>query len=405
MLEGSINRYISEYTPLDYAGQEVGGEILIDCSLGVNADPLMDSVFDTLHGYHQKTDSAGSAFDMLADGGNYDDIKFYPHDDSLKSLLVEWFIKHGTGEGWLSAENIVLGNGSFDILAGLNVLCLTRERTVLGHAPQFTAYIDHVRCTGSVYRAVPMRRSDNYRFNADDYLQMMSEETDLFIVENPNNPTGQSIPLDSIGRIAGKALAMDKILIVDEAYADYLPFGDSAVNLIDSYPNIIVTRSFSKGWGMAGLRLGYAVTSGETGLAGMLQKIVLPFNSNALARSLACSTLKANEEGSSYLFGIQRVKAKKKRLLDGIQMLNAEYGRDLRVAETHESTPIMLIYCGGGDREFDLFRHMMERGLLTVGCGNYPGLESDAVRLMLPDDEQMDLLMEIMETVVRDLPQ
>ncbi len=404
MLEGSVNSYIREYVPLDYAGQDTDGEILVDCSLGVNADPLTDSVFDTLHGYHQKPETAKDAAGNPADEGNYADIKFYPHDDSLKAELAEWFNRHGTCEGKLTADNFILGNGSYDILSGLNLLCLTHGRTVLGHAPQFTAYIDNVYCTGSSYRAVPMRREDNYRFDAGEYLSMMTEDIDLFIIENPNNPTGQSIPLKSIGMIAEKAMVMDKILIVDEAYADYLPFGDSAVNLINRYPNIVVTRSFSKGWGMAGLRLGYAVTSQENGLADVLQKVALPFNSNALARSVACAALRADADSTAYESGIERVKAHKRRLIDEVAELNEKYGKDLRVAETHGATPILMLYTGADDTGTDLCTHMMSRGILTVGCGSYPGLDASAVRLMLPEEDRMDLLTDLMEQVVRDLP-
>lgn len=417
MVWRSINQYVRDYVSKDYAGHDPVGKIRLDCSLGVNSDPLEDVVFERLHDFRQKgvcyedfrgettlkgglEELAGAAFSE----GNYEEIKYYPHDDSIRETLAKWYISRGAGESRLTADNFLLGNGSYDILVGINMMCLTRGRKVLGHAPQFTAYVDSVYCTGSDYLAAELPESDNYRFDPDGYLKMMTDDVDLFIIENPNNPTGQKIPVGDISRIAEKALHMQKLLVVDEAYAEYLPFEDSAVNLIHDYPNIIVTRSFSKGWGMAGLRLGYAVASTETDLLTQLSKITLPFNSNALARTLAKSSLESDMANPGDIFGVSRVAEQKRRLIESIGSFNSKYGKSLKVAVTHAATPIMMVYCDTAGTELDLYRHMLSKGLLSVSCESYVGLDSRAVRLMLPEEEYTDLLIEIMEEVIRDLP-
>lgn len=396
MFHLEINPYVRDYVSKDYAGSLPEGDIKLDCSLGVNADLLGNCIFQRLHAFEQRTE---------AHGGNFAEIKYYPHGGTLKEALANWYRGNGVGEGWLTADHIILGNGSYDILCNLNLLCLTRGKKVLGHAPQFTAYVDHVNCTGSVYECCYLDRSDGYRFHVEDYLDKMSAEYGLFIVENPINPTGLPVSLEDIGRIAQRAENWGKLLVVDEAYAEYLPFSASAINLIPSHPNLIVTRSFSKGWGMAGVRLGYGVSSTQSGLLPQLEKLVLPFNSNGIARVLAQTALETKFERPEDPFGIQPVIVSKRELLAAIERYNKRYGRNLRAAATCESTPILMLYVETEDPTFHLQRHLIGEGLLTVSCESYVGLDCRAVRLMLPEREQMPLLLELLEKAVRTLPE
>lgn len=398
----SINELFVNYQSLDYGTVEPEGTVVLDCSLGVNTALLDNSVFDTLHDFHQKSIFRIGSDVLTLNNGHYAEIKFYPHDDSIKDTLAKWYHSKGVGKDWLTGKNFIMGNGSYELLCNLNIFCLTNGRKVLGHAPQFTAYIDNVYCTGSDYDYVTFKKESNYRFNVDDYLAAMSDEHAMFIIENPNNPTGQMIPLESLAKVAEKALEMNKILVVDEAYGDYLPFEATAVNLTGKYPNVIVTRSFSKGWGMAGLRIGYAVMSTETDTLELLQKIELGFSCNALARSLAKAVLESQIENCSDPFTIDAVTNSKMLLIETISKLNEKYGCPLHVAETHKSTPILTIYCDTDDESFDLQAYLMKYGLLTVSCTTYFGLDSRAVRVMLPEEGQMDLLLTILEKACKD---
>jgi len=400
----SVRKHIREYTMKDYAGAAVEGKVQVDCSLGVNSDLLGDCVFQRLHQFEQKIVLQEGNYVTVINEGNYAEIKYYPHDETLKQELARWYHRNGIGEDWLTAENFILGNGSYDILCNMNLLCLGPGRTVLGHAPQFTAYIDHVACSGSGYEAWPLPKNRNYAFDAEAYLKAMDDSFDLFIIENPNNPTGQMLPLAAVRKIAARALELEKILIVDEAYGEYIPFGASAINLIRDFPNVLVTRSFSKGWGMAGVRLGYAVVSTETDLPEQLQKLVLPFNSNAVARTLAESALKAKFQNPEDPFGIWPVIRNKQRLLDKIEECALRYGRPIRAAHTHFSTPIFMLYYDGREEDFHLARHLMKHGILTVSCETYEGVGAEAVRIMLPQTDKMPLLLKLMEQAVADLP-
>lgn len=400
----SINPYLLDYVPKDYAGNMPSGEVKLDCSLGVNANLLGNCVFKRLHDFQQKTVLYTGNVPEVIDEGDFNDIKYYPHDDTLKTALAKWYHEHGVGINWLTADNFILGNGSYDILCNINLMCLTRDRAVLGHAPQFTAYIDHVNCSGSRYAAYYLSKESGYTFSVEEYLEQMSDDYEMFIVENPNNPTGQILPLEGIRKIAERAYSIGKVLVIDEAYAEYMPFANSAVNLVAEFPNLIVTRSLSKGWGMAGIRLGYAVMDADGELMKQLQKLVLSFNSNALARALVLTALQSKLENPADPFGVKDTERNKRIVLEAVETFNQKYDRHLEIATTYEQTPIMLVYYDYGDGDFDLQQHFMKNGLLTVSCGTYVGLGKESVRVMLPQEENMPLLLKLLEQSIAELP-
>lgn len=385
------NAYILNYTSKDYAENVPEGEIKVDCSLGVNADLLGNCIFDRLHEFSQRTEFRR---------GDYEDIKFYPHNEGLKNALAGWYQRNGVGEGWLTADHFLLGNGSYDILCNLNLLCLTNGRKVLGHAPQFTAYIDHVHCSGSGYDCYYLDKKQNYRFEAEGYLAKMSDAYDMFIVENPNNPTGQIIPIEDLRRIAARALELDRVLVIDEAYGEYMPFENTAIHLIKEFPQVIVTRSFSKGWGMAGVRLGYAAASTESDLLPQLKKLALPFNSNGIGRVLAQTALETKLENPDDPFGIHAVRASKREFCETVEECNRKYDAHLSVAKTYRDTPILTLYYDG-PKDIHLQQHLMRVGIMAVSCETYEGLDKRAVRIMLPERSTMPLLLELLEEAAK----
>ncbi len=351
-----INQFIKEYVSKDYGGSTLPGCIL-DCSLGVNPAPLPDFVLKRLSFISGEI------------------IKTYPHDEALLEMLAQRF----SGIAKLDANHFLLGNGSYDILCNLNLLCIGRGKTVLGHAPQFPAYVDHVHCIGANYRFYTMQASENYRFDADGYIALMDKTCDLFIVENPNNPTGQVIPITDMERIAKRALELDTVLVVDEAYGDYMPLTNSAIRLIKKYPNVIVTRSFSKGFGLAGIRLGYAVSS--LALIAQFKKLQLSFNCNSIARELACALL---ESGVDVPRADQAAQTKA-RVLACLHTF--------RAAHTDPATPILTVYCE--DEQTDMQVLLAQAGLCAVGCARYEGLGKNAARMMMCDDD--NLLVSLLE--------
>ena len=382
-----MNPAVPMHEPLDYGGHTAEGEVRLDCSLGVDPKALDTAILDSLN---QQNNHALESY-----------VKSYPHDDAVKEALAAWHQSLLPGREWLAEECFVMGNGSYGILSALNRLFLGPGRRVLGCGPQFTAYVDSVYYTGAVYEACLLRPEDRYRFDAERYLSRMSEAYDLFILENPNNPTGRLIPKEEIEKIAEKAASLRRVLIVDEAYADYLSPDETAVDLLRDHPNIIVTRSFSKGFGMAGIRAGYAVCAPGSGIAPELEKAALPFQCNSFARKLAEAALYA-KMGKNDPFGTDGIRKAKAAVRDGIAALYEGRPQKLFMAETSLSVPIFMLYTKEEAKEgteADLFELFRKCGVLTVSCRTYPGLDARAVRLMLPETDSLPVLMDAIRAV------
>jgi len=420
-----MNNWIYQNESLDYSKTlSPATDIELDCTLGVNPNDFPQSVYDRLHEFRRPEGEGDEHYQDL--------IKHYPHDetichaiaDRLKRLLENADVPD---ELFYPEEaNIILGCGSLDILNYMNLLCLTGGRRVLGHGPQFTVYVDSVVFTGSEYDYYQMvresadERDNNYRFNAEEYIKKMkASDHSLYIVENPNNPTGQIISREDIAKIAEVALSKGRILIVDEAYGEYMDISNSAITLLKRYPNIIVVKTFSKGFGMAGMRLGYAVSSsrkdGKTadGLSPdkdsilyHLSKLVNQFAFNSLGRVLAKALLDAPEETIEEYFGIAQIIRDKKHVRDFIKKETV-----FSVAATADTTPIFTMYYNATDDfraqnpGFNLQAHLAAHHLGTVGCETYLGMDQYAVRIMLPKSSMIEKLAAMLKAASASLPQ
>jgi len=372
-----MNSYISEYTPKDYADSVPEGSLLVDCSFGVNGTPIDSDILSVLH-------------ELAEDGST---VKYYPHSHSLTDQLCHWYLSHGIGNGWLTSEHFLPGTGSFGILSSINQLFLGKGRRVLGHSPQFMAYVDNVRYTGAEYASYVLSKETGYMFLASEYLSLMKESYDLFIVENPINPTGQVISLADLEMLAKKAVSLGRVLVVDEAYGDYMLPSQSAINLIHSCSNVIVTRTFSKGFGMAGMRLGYAVASPASGILQQLEKIALPFQANSIARELACAAMRCKESETDP-FGMEENRTAKTILHKIFE------NSPIHIAKTCDSVPIQLLYTNSEEIP-DLQLYLMNFGILSVGCAHTDGLNAKAVRIMLPAPDRFPLLCELLQKAVK----
>ncbi|MDR2021282.1 MAG: aminotransferase class I/II-fold pyridoxal phosphate-dependent enzyme [Treponema sp.] len=360
-----LNEHIRNYPMKDYAKGGIPQAINLDCSLGVNPEDLPPAFIAKLKTIDQ------------------DAIKHYPHDETVLDAIAGYYRNKSPELNWLTRDFMYLGNGSIDILQNLNLLFLTGGKKVLGQGPQFTAYVDQVLCLGAVYEYYAMEKQHGYKFDADKYIAKMNDAYSLFIVENPNNPTGQAIELADIERIAGKAASMNRILIVDEAYGDYLPIAGSALNLVPKYPNIVVTRTFSKGFGLAGIRLGYMITSSAeiNDTLEQFKKVENQFSAGGVARLLGIGFLETQANTPD----IERIKADKSAAVAALTKF--------KLAQTAETTPLMTLYYEEGGRDFDLQTWLYDTaGLWTVSCAGYDELDKNAARLMLPKSSQIETL-------------
>ena len=179
----------------------------------------------------------------------------------------------------LSLEQITLGNGSNEILELLARTFLTPEHEVIFSQHAFAVYPLVTQAVGAVAKVAPAL---NYGHDLDAMLTLVNEKTRLIFIANPNNPTGTLLTANALEKFISQ-LPKSVICVLDEAYFEFIE-PDKQINSVAwlvEYPNLIITRTFSKAYGLAGLRVGYSLSSIE--MADLLNRVRQPFNNNQLA--------------------------------------------------------------------------------------------------------------------------
>ncbi|MFZ3046848.1 MAG: histidinol-phosphate transaminase [Desulfatirhabdiaceae bacterium] len=209
------------------------------------------------------------------------DLHRYP-DGSGHALVVKLADKLGIDPG-----QIVLGNGSDDIIGILTRALVRPGDEVIVPSPSFLMYDIMVRCSGAVSVVAPLK---NRTICIDDILAAVTPRCKMIFLCNPNNPTGSIVFRADFEKLM-TSLPQDIIVVVDEAYMEFVRDSDCARSLDydpEKYP-IVTLRTFSKAYGLAGLRIGYGVMSKE--LADILHRVRQPFNTNSLAQIAANAAL------------------------------------------------------------------------------------------------------------------
>ncbi len=191
----------------------------------------------------------------------------------------------------LEKECFIAGNGSDEIFALITGTYLEEGKEVLTASSTFSEYTFSGLLFGGRVRKLPLKEG---RFDAEALLKALTPDTAIVFVCNPNNPTGTILSGEEIRSFLDR-LPKDVIMVLDEAYGEFVTSPDfqSGRDLIGDYPNLIVTRTFSKIYGLAGLRLGYAMACPET-----MQNIFRAkqaFNVNLLAQKAGAEALKDSE--------------------------------------------------------------------------------------------------------------
>lgn len=206
--------------------------------------------------------------------------------------------RYPDGNGWAlrnalaahhrrSIDEIVLGNGSNDVLELVAQAFLRPDDETVYAQHAFVVYPLATQARGAHGIEVPAR---DYGHDLDAMREAVTPRTRIVFVANPNNPTGSWLPADAVETFVA-SIPHDVIVVLDEAYDDYLePSRQSpSIGWIGRHPNLVVTRTFSKAYGLAGLRIGYGVMGAR--VADLLNRVRQPFNVNALAQAAAIAAL------------------------------------------------------------------------------------------------------------------
>jgi histidinol-phosphate aminotransferase len=298
-----------------------------------------------------------------------EDAWLYP-DGSGHRLKVALAKHLGVGEPCLT-----LGNGSNDVLVLLAEAFLTPQDEAVYSQYCFAVYPIAVQATGARGIEVPAYGPDASMplgHDLDAMQRAVTPRTRLVFLANPNNPTGTWAQADALERLVA-SVPRTTLVVIDEAYFEYaLDEGaQNAIAWLPRYPNLVITRTFSKVHGLAGLRVGYAVS--EPGIADVLNRVRQPFNVNSVALASATAALGDPEHA---IRGVAMARSGREQLREGL--------KSLRVRVSPSIANFVLAHVG--PRAVSVYEGMLRRGVIVRPVVSY-GLK-EHLRITVGTPEQ-----------------
>jgi histidinol-phosphate aminotransferase len=278
-------------------------------------------------------------------------------------------------------EELLLTNG---VDEAIHLVCQTYLETddeVLIVVPTFAMYEIFASATGACIVKVPA--GANFSFPTNTVLRHITDKTRLIAIANPNNPTGSVAPLDDLCLIAQSA--PDAAILVDEAYFEF--HGESLLHRWRDFPNLFVGRTFSKAYGLAGLRAGLLMGSAET--MSEVRRVASPYSVNGVA--LACLPVALTD--------VAYVDTYVKDVCTGRKRLEEEL-RHLGIPFWPSRANFVLTRMGEHNSAF--IHGMRERGILVRDRSRDPGCEG-CVRITLGSIEQTDQLLSALRETLQEL--
>ncbi|PHS25380.1 MAG: histidinol-phosphate transaminase [Methylophaga sp.] len=279
----------------------------------------------------------------------------------------------------LDTAQITLGNGSNDVLELIARAFVTAADEVLFSQYAFAVYPLVTQAIGAKAVIAP---SHNYGHDLQAMSTLISEKTKLIFIANPNNPTGTYLEAEELEAFIAQ-VASTTLVVLDEAYVEYNEQDVDSIDWLAKYPNLIITRTFSKAYGLAGLRVGYALSHPE--VADLLNRIRQPFNVNALA--LAAATVALQDK--AYITKTKQLNNDgMQQLIVGFNALNLNY-------IPSKGNFITVDVQKSGDK---VFNDLLQQGVIVRPVTNYGLPKHIRVSIGLAAENQrfIDTLSEVL---------
>ena len=219
----------------------------------------------------------------------------------------------------VSENHIIFGNGSDEVIVYIARAFIKSGDEVIIARPSFLIYDIASRVEGAVVKAIPLK--ENFRYDLEEMKKAVTSKTKVIFLGNPDNPSGWYFTESEIQNFL-KGLRTDIIVFIDEAYYEYVRYKDygDSIKLLKKHKNVIVTRTFSKMYGLAGLRIGYGIANPE--LIDCINRVREPFNINSVAQVAALSVLK---DKKYYCDLAKKIEGQRKYLYKSLEDLNLKY--------------------------------------------------------------------------------
>lgn len=301
-------------------------------------------------------------------------LNLYPDTDSVQ-------LREAIGEHWgVDKEGIIIGTGSDQLIQIIANVFIEKGDKVLYPIPSFGMYKDSCIIAGGKAVNYLLDMENNFSYSADQIIEAYeTEQPKIIYICSPNNPTGNLMPQDEILKVI-KACTKS-IIVVDEAYAE---FSDtSVIPYVEEYKNLLVLRTFSKAYGLAGIRCGYSISS--VYLANAVNLVRPPYNISSLSQLAATLVLSEKEEiirNIRYLVEERERVSSKLTGIDGIYVYSSAANFIL----------IKVQNCK------DVYSKLCEKGIFVRAFSSSP-LLADCLRITIGTHEQNSRLLDELNTI------
>ncbi len=363
-LDSYANRFVCDLVayepgkPIEETARELGLEPEQIVKVASNENPLGPSPA-AVKAINEATKEAH----IYPDGGGY----------KLRKAIAEKYA--------LNMDNVVLGNGSNEIIELLCHTFLNRDAELIAAEHAFVVYKLMATLFGAKYVEVA---DPNFIHDLEGMAAAISDQTRLVFVANPNNPTGTMVAQEDIDRFMDR-LPEHVIAVFDEAYFEFPDNPPDVLKYVREGRNVCVLRTFSKIHGLAALRIGYGLAPAH--LAGLLQKARQPFNTNALAQAGALAALSDDEH-------VEQTRRVNKQGLDLMTQAMEERG----IEYVPSFANFLLLKCGNGDA---VFQAMLKQGVIVRAMSGYK--LPDWIRVSIGTPEQNKRFIEVLDAVLAEI--
>ena len=296
-----------------------------------------------------------------------------PHQNDLRDLISNRLN--------ITKENLFFGVGSDEIIDLLiRIFCEPGKNRIMIPEPTYGMY--RVSADINNVSIVSVLLNDDFQIDFDEIEKNYSEDIKVIFLCSPNNPTGNLLNKDDVLKLCMRYYS---IIIIDEAYIDFAD-GGSLINEVNNYPNLIVMRTFSKAWGLAGVRLGFCVANEL--IIKLLFKVKAPYNINTLTRYALKKAIN-NEKLKNYY--IKTIIKEREKLLQELSKLNG-------ISKIFDSDAnFLLIKC---DNTKNVLQKLANKGIIIRDRSDQPKLE-DCLRISVGTEKQNIILLDALKEIMK----
>ncbi len=300
------------------------------------------------------------------------DYNIYPDSDSvsLRKKIAPY--------AGLSYEEIMVGNGSDELIQVIFNTFVDKGDVVFSHSPTFVMYFLNSVIAQAKY--MEYQTDEDFNIDMDDFIcEAKDSSAKLVFLCNPNNPTGNRIERRDLVKAIEN---LDAIVVVDEAYIEF--GGESVIDLVGRYENLIVLRTFSKAFGLAGIRSGYLAASGL--VMENLNKVKPPYNLNIVSQAISEIAV---ENICLMNRNVAKITNERNRIYEIL--------KDIEGIKVYPSNTNFIVICV--DNSQDVFEKLLEKGIMARCFSG--GRMENRIRITVGTKEQNDAFIEALEQILK----